>query len=360
MIFGINFATPAVLWLLLLLVPGLLLFFWWSWRKGESLMTRFIQARLLPGLTSGVSPARRKLRLACLVLAVACAIVALARPLGGLNYEQVRQRGLDIIVALDTSKSMLANDLAPDRLTRAKLAALDLMRRAKSDRLGLVAFAGNAFLQCPLTIDDVAFRQSVDALNVNTLPQGGTAIADAIQTAQKAFKEGDNHKVIVILSDGEDHDSGAMEAAKQAAAAGIRIYTVGIGTREGAMMPVKAPQGHMDLVRDEQHNVVKSHLDERLLQDVANATDGFYLQLSVSAIDTLFDHPQGLSSIPKSDHQEKLMAQYQERYHWPLAAAILLLLFEAVFSERKREGKPKAERTAPPSGKPSPLQQTKA
>ena len=116
-------------------------------------------------------------------------IVALARPLGGLTYEQVKQRGLDIVLAIDTSKSMLATDIKPNRLARAKLAALDVMQQAKADRLGLVAFAGNAFLQCPLTIDDAAFRQSVFALDVNTIPQGGTAIAEAIETAQTAFKE---------------------------------------------------------------------------------------------------------------------------------------------------------------------------
>ena len=133
------------------------------------------------------------------MLAVACLILALARPQWGFAWEEVKQRGLDIVVAIDTSKSMLAEDIAPNRLARAKLAALDLMQQAKSDRLGLVAFAGNAFLQCPLTIDDAAFRQSVEALDVNTIPQGGTAIAEAIETALTAFKEGDNHKVAGAL-----------------------------------------------------------------------------------------------------------------------------------------------------------------
>src|SRR5882724_2434470 len=199
-----TFAQPKMLFLLLALPPLLALFFSWSWRKRQVLMTQFIQARLLPNLTVGISPLRQKLQMACALGAVVCLILALARPQWGFDWEEVKQRGLDIVVAIDTSKSMLATDVAPNRLTRAKLAALDLMQQARSDRLGLVAFAGSAFLQCPLTIDDAAFRQSVEALDVNIIPQGGTAVAEAIDTAQKAFKEGDNHRVLVLFTDGED------------------------------------------------------------------------------------------------------------------------------------------------------------
>ena len=213
-----NFAHQEVLWLLLVLPPGLAVFFWWAWRERQRLMTQFIQARLLPGLISGVSTTRRKIRLTCLVAAVTCAILALARPQWGSTWEQAKQKGLDIVVAIDTSKSMLAEDITPNRLTRAKLAALDLMQQAKSDRLGLVAFAGGAFLQCPLTIDDNAFRQSVESLDVNIIPQGGTALAEAITTALTAFKEGDNFKVLVIFTDGEDNDEGALAAAEAAVA----------------------------------------------------------------------------------------------------------------------------------------------
>src|SRR5438270_5371263 len=155
-----TFGNPQMLWLLLVIPPALAAFLWWAWRQRQALMTQFIQARLLSGLTVGISARRLQTRLAILMLAVICLIVALARPQWGFDWEEARQRGLDIVVAIDTSKSMLAEDIAPNRLARAKLAALDLMQQAKSDRLGLVAFAGSAFLQCPLTIDDPAFRQS--------------------------------------------------------------------------------------------------------------------------------------------------------------------------------------------------------
>ena len=336
-----TFANPHMLWLLLAIPPALLAFFWWAGRARQRLLTQFIQARLLPTLTIGISATRQKISIGCLVLAVVCLILALARPQWGFDWQETKQRGLDIVVAIDTSKSMLAEDIAPNRLARAKLAALELMQRARSDRLGVVAFAGSAFLQCPLTIDDAAFRQSVEALNVNIIPQGGTAIAEAIETALTAFKEEDNYKVLVLFTDGEDHDSGALEAAEKAAKAGMRIFTIGIGTAEGELLRVKDAQGGGDYVRDEQGNVVKSHLNERLLQQIASATEGgFYLPLrGAKAIDTLYE--QGLAKLPKSQHKEKFVRLYHERYHWPLAVAIILLLAEMLFPERKRETKTK-------------------
>ena len=346
-----TFANPHMLWLLLVIPPALLAFFWWAGRTRQRLLTQFIQARLLPSLTVGISARRQKIRVGCLVLAVVCLILALARPQWGFDWQEMKQRGLDVVVAIDTSKSMLAEDIAPNRLARAKLAALELMQRAGSDRLGLVAFAGSAFLQCPLTIDDAAFRQSVEALNVNIIPQGGTAIAEAIETALTAFKEGDNYKVMVLFTDGEDHDSGAVEAAEKAAKAGMRIFTIGIGTAEGELLRIKDAQGGGDYIRDEQGNVVKSHLNERLLQQIAGATEGgFYLPLrGAKAIDTLYD--QGLAKLPKSEHQEKFVRQYHDRYHWPLAVAIVLLLVEMLFPERKRE--PKAKPASAPSAQPA-------
>src|SRR5438552_11605975 len=158
-----RFEHPNLLWLLLLALPGLTGFFWWSWRERRRLIAQFVQSRLLANLTVGVSAKRLKVRLGLLIAAVGLLVIALARPQWGFDWEEAKQRGLDVVVAIDTSKSMLAEDIAPNRLARAKLSALDLMQQARSDRLGLVAFAGSAFLQCPLTVADVAFRQSVES-----------------------------------------------------------------------------------------------------------------------------------------------------------------------------------------------------
>jgi Ca-activated chloride channel family protein len=332
-----RFANPQILWFLLVLPPAMIAFFWWSWQTRQRLMTQFIQARLLPGLTVGISPTRQKIRLTCIVAAVACLIFALARPQLGYDWEEVKQRGLDVIVAIDTSKSMLAEDIAPNRLKRAQLAALDLMQQAKSDRLALIAFAGGAFLQCPLTIDDSAFRQSVDSLDVNVIPQGGTAIAEAIDTAIASFREGDNHKALVLFTDGEDQDSGAVEAAKRAGEAGIHIYTIGIGSTEGELLRITDAKGRTDYIRDEQGNVVKSHLNESLLREIAGATPGgFYLPLrGAKTMEALYE--KGIGTLPKSETSEKLVRRYHERYHWPLVAGMLLLLIEMLFPERRRE-----------------------
>jgi Ca-activated chloride channel family protein len=336
-----TFGNPQMLWLLLVFPPAMLAFFWWAWRQRQALMTQFIQARLLSGLTVGISTSRQKLRLAGVALSVVCLIVALARPQWGFDWQEAKQRGLDIVVAIDTSKSMLAEDIAPNRLGRAKLAALDLMQQARSDRLGLVAFAGSAFLQCPLTIDDAAFRQSVQALDVNVIPQGGTALAEAIETALTAFKEADNHKVLVLMTDGEDHDSGALEAAKKAAESGLKIFTIGIGSKEGELLRVKDAKGRTDYIRDEQGNVVKSHLNEGLLQEIAGATKAVYFPLrGAKTVDTLYR--DWLAPLPKTDSEEKLIKQPHERYHWPLALAILLLVAEILLPERKREPKARA------------------
>ena len=336
-----RFEYPNILWLLLVLLPALAVFFWWSARERRRLVAQFIEARLLPALTVGVSATRQKIRFGLLISAVALLSVALARPQWGFNWEETKMRGLDIVVAVDTSKSMTATDIAPNRLARAKLAALELMQAAESDRLGLVAFAGGAYLQCPLTADDTAFRQSVEALDVNIIPQGGTAIAEAINITYTVFKENENHKVLVLFTDGEDNDNeaAALEAAKNAAKDGLKIFTIGIGTTEGDLL-------NPNLVRDANGSAVKSHLNEKLLQEIAAATGGFYLPLrGAKTIDTLYE--KGLAAVPKTEQSAKLVKRWHERFHWPLGAAIVLLLVNLFWPERKRTGKPKSPTVAP-------------
>jgi Ca-activated chloride channel family protein len=211
------------------------------------------------------------------------------------------------------------------------------MQKAATDRLGLVAFAGDAFLECPLTIDNTAFQQTVQALNVNTIPQGGTALREAIDTALTAFKEKGHYKALVLLTDGEDNDEGAQAAAEEAAKQGLKIFTVGIGSAEGTLVTVNDANGGSDYLRDEQGQVLKSHLNEALLKDIARVTGGFYLPLhGANTMDLLYD--QGLSQLPKSEGKGKVVRRYHEQYHWPLLAAILLLIAEILLPERQRSG----------------------
>jgi Ca-activated chloride channel homolog len=331
-----GFEHPNLLWIALAATIGLSLFFWWAWRKKQRLIAQFVRSRLFANLTLGISSGRQKARLALLVGAVALVIIALARPQWGYDWEEARQRGLDVVVAIDTSRSMLAADIPPSRLARAKLAALDLKRLARADRVGLVAFAGSAFLQCPLSFDDEAFRQSVNALDVGIIPVGGSAIAEAIETARAAFKEkNDNYKVLVLFTDGEDNDGRAAETAKSAAKDGMRIFTIGIGTANGELLKITDAKGRTDYVRDDQGNVIKSRLNEQLLQEIARASQGFYMLLSgANTMELLYE--RGLAPLPKTEHTARRIKRFHERYQWLLGAAVVLLCVEMLLPERKR------------------------
>jgi Ca-activated chloride channel homolog len=346
-----NFGDIHWLWLLWLLVPLLALLIW-SWQVKQRLLSRFISPRLLATLTAGVSKQRQKIRVALFVLAVASLIFSLARPQLGFSLEESKQAGLDIVVAIDTSKSMLADDVQPNRLQRAKLAAVDLMRLAKSDRLGLVAFAGGAFLQCPLSLDEEAFRQSVDFLDVNVIPQGGTALAEAIQAARAAFKEEtENHKILVLFTDGEDNDDAeaAIQTAREGKKAGLRIFTIGVGTPNGEVLSTKDPYGNRVFIKDSQGNVVKSRLNENLLQQIAKDTDGFYLPLTgARSMDVLYE--RGLAPLPKSESTTRTIRQYHERFQWFIGAAILLLLAEMMFPERSKSPRSNVQSPGPAVG----------
>jgi Ca-activated chloride channel homolog len=348
---NMRFGNPHFLWLLLVIPPALVLFLWWGERVRQKLLAQFIESRLLASLMVGLSLTRRKIRYALALLAVVLLIITIARPQHGFDLQEVEQRGLDIVVAVDTSKSMLATDIAPNRLARAKLAALSLMQDARADRFGLVAFAGDAFLECPLTVDNTAFQQSVQALNVGSIPQGGTALAAAIHTALTAFKEKGHYRTLVLLTDGEDNDEGALAAAQNAAKAGLKIFTVGIGTAEGTLVTVPGANGNSDYIRDEKGQVVKSHLNEALLKQIAAATGGFYLPLrGADTMDVLYE--RGLAPLPKSESQEKLIRHYHEQFQWPLAAAILLLVAEMLLPERRaptRRGAGKTSNTQHPT-----------
>ncbi|MFM1944789.1 MAG: hypothetical protein RI897_3771 [Verrucomicrobiota bacterium] len=330
-----RFEHSELLWLAGLVVALLGWFLIWSWRVRQRLMTRFIQARLLDGLTVRLEPGRERRRRVVLVGVVLLLFLAMARPQWGYQWEEAHRRGLDVLVAVDTSRSMLATDLQPSRLERAKLAARDLMRMNEGDRMGLVAFAGTAFLQCPLTLDEQAFRQSLSAVDTRIIPQGGTALAQAIRVARDAFKDEDNFRVLVLISDGEDHDEGALAEAAKAAEAGMRIFTLGVGTVGGEVLRVVNEAGETEYIKDDGGNVVKSRLNEGLLREVATVGQGFYLPLAApNAMEVLYE--EGLAPLPRSEVSSRLTRRFHERFYWPLGLAILLLMWETVLPRSAR------------------------
>jgi Ca-activated chloride channel family protein len=346
-----SFVHPGLLWVLAALLPGLVLFFWWAWRERQRLIALFVPPRLQRSLTIGLSPGRARFRAILLILAVAALLMALARPRYGAGSLEVTQRGLDILVAIDTSRSMLAEDAGAgsSRLMRARLAALDLARLARTDRIGLIAFAGSAFLQCPLTIDDQAFRQSVEALDTEIIPEGGTAIGTAIAASLDAAKSRDTIRVLILFTDGEEHEAGALDAAQRAKDAGLRIFPVGVGTSRGELIRVRDEKGNEVYLKDSEGNVVKSSLNEPLLQKIAEITGGFYMPLTgPRPMDELFS--RGLQPLPRADLESRLIEQFHERYQWPLSLALVLLMAEALLPERApARGSPRALRRTHPT-----------
>lgn len=344
-----QFTHPWIAWLALPITAALAGFFWWAWRVRRRLMTQFVHARLLGNLTSSVSLQRQKVRIALVLGSSFLLLIALAGPRWGYDWEEARQRGLDIVVAIDVSRSMLADDTNPNRLTKAKLAAFELKKLARTDRVALVAFAGTAFLQCPLTYDDEVFWQSVNELKANIIPQGGTAVSEAITASLGAFKEKtDNHKILVMFTDGEDHDSGALDTARDAGKDGLRIFTVGVGTPSGEILRTVDEKGRVESIKDEEGHVVKSRLNESLLQEIAKATGGFYQRLAgANTIDTLYE--RGLAPLPKTEFAAQRVRRWHERYQWFLGLAIVLLIAEMFIPERRSQKTAKTSAVDMPS-----------
>ena len=332
-----HFEHSQILWLTALVVPLLCLFLGWAWRRRRERVARFIHANLVEQLTLGLSTARRKAKLGLLVGVVLLLFVALARPKSGYELQKTETRSLDILVAVDTSRSMLATDQSPNRLERAKLAVFDLMRLAKRDRLGLIAFSGTAFLQCPLTVDRNAFVQSVNSLSTDIIPQGGTAIGEAVNEALRTLeKEEDNHKVLVLMTDGEDHEAGVTDAAQKANEIGMKIFTIGLGSPKGELIQLPDPKtGQLEFLKDESGNVVKSRLNEPLLRDLATGTGAFYLPMQgADTMERLYD--AGLAGLTPNRIENQMTKRFFERFQWPLGLAILLLLGEMLLGEGRR------------------------
>ena len=334
---ALTFGSPWWLWGLLAL-PALAGLFVWAEVQAARRLARLIQTPRLRGqLTGAASAGRRRARFVLLLAGLGALVLAAAAPRVGYETRDAHRRGLDVIVIADVSKSMLAQDLPPSRLVRAKLAVQDLTSQLQGDRLGLVAFAGSAFLQAPLTLDYDAVLGAAAELDTDLIPRGGTNLGGAIDLALEAFgkAEGGN-RAILLLSDGEptdDTEQGkGLEAAARAAEAGVRIYTVGFGTPEGALIP---QDGEGNFVRDPDGKIVHTALDEGGLIALAKAANGFYVRFTGDAsIQTVV--AQGLSHLKTGEIDVRQARRPIERYRWPLGAAILFLSLASLLGERRR------------------------
>ena len=331
-----KFAEP--IWLLLGVLAGGALV--WAWRRYDvrqrAALASFASSHLHAQLTASFSAAKRNWKRGLYLGAVGCLFLALARPQAGVRWEEVKRRGIEVIFAVDTSRSMLTPDVKPDRLTRAKLAVDDFVRHLDGDGVGLIAFAGNAFLQCPITLDYDAFHESLEALDTTIIPRGGTDIASAIREAQAALQNRPaKDKILLLLTDGEDLEGSALVAAKAAAKDGLKICTVGVGTANGDLIPIPAEQGG-GFVKDDAGQFVKSHLDEAGLKAIAEATAGIYAPLGAQGqgLDSIYE--RALAPLAKHDLASRRQRVYTERFQWPLAASVALLLSSALLGTRRR------------------------
>ncbi|MFH0991974.1 MAG: VWA domain-containing protein [bacterium] len=330
----LRFLHPEYLWLLLavpLFAAGF--FFLNRWRR--QLLHRFIDAYLVAQLAPDFSLAKRIVKQSILLFALASLILALANPQVGTRLEEVKREGIDLFVVLDVSLSMKAEDIRPNRLEKAKRDVSSLLKKLEGDRVGLIVFAGDAFVQFPLTADYSAADLFIGAVDVDAVPVPGTTIGRAIEKALESFrKDLPTQKAIIIVSDGENTEGDVESAVGEAKKAGVRIYTVGMGTLEGAPIPLYNAGVRVDFKKDQAGSIVLSKLDEIILQKLSLPTNGNYRRASSGGneIDEIFNE---LASLEKTEMGTMQVTGFEDQYQYPLALAAILLLLEFILSEKK-------------------------
>ena len=331
-----RFADP-IYFALLLAVLLLGVYVFWAISRKKKLLNLFGDLPLLLKNAPYISFARQRTKAVLVLIGLAFVCVALARLQFGTHLEKLEREGIDVIVAVDLSNSMLARDMKPNRLEKAKQELRSIIDRLKGDRIGLVAFAGEAFVQCPLTLDYAAARMLLGVMDQNTVSVQGTSLSSAIEAAQKAFTQQEKkHKVLVILTDGEDQGGNAVDAAVEARKEGIRIYTVGIGNPAGEPIPLFDRQGkQIGFKKDSKGEVIVSKLDEATLEKISLETGGKYYNATSGELelDKIFNE---ISTMEKKDLEGTLVTRYDDRYQWPLLIAIIFITMEFFISERKK------------------------
>jgi Ca-activated chloride channel family protein len=319
----------------LLLIPFFIILFalMLMWRKKA--LKRFGEMKLVNRLIPDKSKSRAIIKFILLMLAYTFIIFALANPQLGSKLEKVERKGIDLVIAIDVSNSMLAQDIKPSRLLRARQAISKLVDKLKNDRIGIVVFAGNAYTQLPITTDYSAAKLFLSTINTDIVPTQGTAIAEAIQLSTESFDENDHEKAIIIITDGEDHEGDAIQAATAASEKGIRIYTIGMGLPEGGPIPIFNKSGvQTGFKKDLKNNTVITKLNETMLQQIASAGNGKYVRAnnSQTGLSIIFDE---INKLEKTEFESRVFSDYEDRFQYFLAPALLLLFFEFLVFDRR-------------------------
>lgn len=329
----IIFANYQYLWLLLL-VPVFPAVYALVKAFRRTRIRRFGDEQMVRDLMPHYSPAKGWVRVVLFALAFAFFVIGLARPQIGAKLSERQTKGAEIMICLDVSNSMLAQDYSPNRLERAKMAISSIVDKLRDDRIGLIIFAGTSFVQLPVTTDYVSAKMFLSSIDAGSVPVQGTAIGDAIHTAIKSFSaQSEKSRVIILITDGENHEDDAIAAAREAADAGIRIYTVGVGSAQGQPVPVDG-----QLLTDKDGNIVVSKLDESVLRKVASAGGGAY----VHAGNDEFGLNPIIDDIRRMEGEEfssVVFEEYDEQYVYFFAIALLLLVVEVLVGERRPDRK---------------------
>jgi len=328
-----RFAHIEYLWGLLI-IPLLFLFFIWSRISRQRALKRFGNEQTIKELMPFASKSRPAFKFFILMLALAFFITGAARPQFGSKLKKVKREGIELIIALDVSNSMMAEDIQPNRLERAKRAIARLVDRLKNDKIGLIVFAGEAYVQLPITSDYNSAKLFLNSVNTQIVPTQGTAIGTAINMGIRSFTpEGDANKAIIVITDGENHEDNAVTAAQDAVENGIIVHTIGMGLPQGSPIPV-VRNGQKDYLKDREGNVVVTKLDEAMLEKIASAGNGIYVRANNAQVglNTLFDE---INKMEKEEIESLVYSEYDDQFQYFYAAGLLLLLLEFIILERK-------------------------
>lgn len=329
-----RFANPEYL-IALWAIPVLIFLFWYLTINRKNLLEKFAHKELHKVIISSFSGNKNVLKFGMILIAHSLLIIAAANPQVGTKMTEVKQTGIDVFILLDVSYSMIAEDIKPNRLEKAKLQISSLIQKLQGDRIGLVIFSGEAYIQIPLTTDYSAANLFLSAVDVYSVPQPGTAIASAIILAARSFDSLSTEKVIVIISDGEDHEGDLNAAINEAGKKGIKLYTIGLGSPDGAPIPVFDSRGRMmGFKKDRDGNTVLTKLNEQILRQIASEGNGKYFR-GTNYDDYLDRIYKELSELEQTEYGVKKVTDYEDRFYYFLFPAIILLILEFFISDKR-------------------------
>jgi len=314
----------------LLLIPFFIVIFWLMLRWKRKALNLFGEYAIIEQLIPDVSKGRLILKFCLLMFAYVFLIISLSNPQIGSKLEKIERKGVDLMIALDVSNSMLAQDIKPCRLDKAKQAISQLLDKLGNDRIGIIVFAGKAYIQLPITTDYAAAKLFLSTINTDVVPTQGTAIGDAIELAVNSFDNDKHSKAIIVITDGENHEGNAIDAAEAASELGINIYTIGMGLPEGAPIPVyNKYNSQIGYKKDKQNNTIITKLDETMLQQIASAGKGIYVRANniQSGLKKVFNK---INKMEKTEYESKIFSDYEDRFQYFIGISIIFLLIELI------------------------------